>query len=39
MKKALPGLVPKRFFDINIRAFEGGYQFGLDLLNKDNQKE
>jgi len=39
MKKALPGLVPKRFLDINIRAFEGGYQFGLDLLNKDQQKE
>ena len=39
MKKALPGLVPKRFLDINIRAFEGGYQFGLDLLNKDNPKE
>jgi 2-oxoglutarate ferredoxin oxidoreductase subunit gamma len=39
MKKALPGLVPKRFLDINIRAFEGGYQFGLDLLNKDHQKE
>jgi 2-oxoglutarate ferredoxin oxidoreductase subunit gamma len=38
MKKALPGLVPKRFLDINIQAFGGGYQFGLDLLNKDNQK-
>jgi len=39
MKKALPGLVPKRFLDINIRAFDNGYQFGLDLLNKDHQKE
>jgi 2-oxoglutarate ferredoxin oxidoreductase subunit gamma len=38
MKSALPGLVPKRFLDINIRAFGGGYQFGLDLLNKDAEK-
>jgi 2-oxoglutarate ferredoxin oxidoreductase subunit gamma len=38
MKNALPGLVPKRFLEINIRAFGGGYQFGLDLLNKDAEK-
>jgi 2-oxoglutarate ferredoxin oxidoreductase subunit gamma len=38
MKKALPGLVPKRFLDINIRAFDRGFEFGLDLMKKDNQK-
>ncbi len=34
MKKALPGAVPSRFLDINIEAFERGYNFGLDQLNK-----
>jgi len=38
MKKALPGLVPKRFFDLNIKAFDRGYDFGIELLNKETQK-
>jgi len=38
MKKALPGLVPKRFLEINIRAFERGYSYGLDLLSQDKAK-
>jgi len=38
MKKALPGLVPKRFLEINIRAFDNGYNYGLDLLSKDQKK-
>ena len=29
VKQALPGLVPDRSLDINLRAFEQGYQFGL----------
>ena len=37
MKKALPGLVPGRFLEINIRAFEQGYKFGTDLLAKGPQ--
>ncbi|MDP2752352.1 MAG: 2-oxoacid:acceptor oxidoreductase family protein [Rhodocyclaceae bacterium] len=32
MKKALPGLVPDRFLKINLKAFEKGYAFGLDLI-------
>ena len=32
MKKALPGLVPERFLKINIKAFEKGYQHGVDTL-------
>jgi len=35
MKKALPGSVPDRFLDLNIEAFDRGYQFGIDLLNKN----
>lgn len=34
MKKALPGLVPRRFLDLNIRAFERGYEYGLEQLNQ-----
>jgi 2-oxoglutarate ferredoxin oxidoreductase subunit gamma len=34
MKKALPGLVPKRFLDLNIRAFQRGYDYGIELLGK-----
>lgn len=41
MKKALPGSVPERFIDINIEAFEKGFQYGLELLNNNltNKKE
>ena len=34
VKKALPGAVPSRFVDINIEAFDQGYNFGLEQLNK-----
>lgn len=34
MKKALPGLVPGRFLDLNIKAFDKGYDYGQDLLKK-----
>jgi len=37
MKKALPGLVPSRFLELNIRAFEKGYSYGLESL--ASQKE
>ncbi len=39
MKKALPGLVPRRFLEINIRAFERGYSYGLDLLSQEKAKD
>jgi 2-oxoglutarate ferredoxin oxidoreductase subunit gamma len=35
MKKALPGLVPKRFLEHNIRAFEKGYSYGIEHLDKE----
>jgi 2-oxoglutarate ferredoxin oxidoreductase subunit gamma len=34
MKKALPGLVPGRFLDLNIKAFDKGYNYGEELLKK-----
>ncbi len=34
MKKAIPGAVPGRFIDINIEAFDRGYNFGLEQLEK-----
>lgn len=39
MKKALPGLVPDRFVDLNIKAFHKGYQYGEDLLAKEKQSK
>ena len=39
MKKALPGSVPDRFIEINIEALERGYNFGLELLEKDPSTE
>jgi Pyruvate/2-oxoacid:ferredoxin oxidoreductase gamma subunit len=38
MKKALPGLVPKRFLELNIRAFEKGYSYGLEILSQEKQE-
>lgn len=37
MKKALPGLVPKRFLELNIRAFEKGYEYGLEQLKQTGE--
>ena len=37
MKKALPGLVPKRFLELNVRAFEKGYSYGLESLIQEKQ--
>ena len=34
MKKALPGLVPDRFLSDNIKAFDKGYEFGLEAAAK-----
>ena len=36
MKQALPGLVPDRFLELNKKAFDRGYDFGLRAL--DDQK-
>ena len=32
MKKALPGLVPDRFLEKNFKAFDRGYDYGLEVL-------
>ncbi len=32
MKKALPGMVPGRFLDLNIKAFDKGYDYGEEVL-------
>lgn len=37
MKKAIPGLVPKRSLDINIKAFDKGYEYGVEVLSKEKQ--
>ncbi len=37
MKKALPGLVPGRFLDLNIRAFDKGYKHGEESLEEDKK--
>lgn len=33
-RKALPSSVPSRFRELNVKAFEQGYEFGLALLGK-----
>lgn len=38
MKKALPGLVPGRFLDLNIKAFDKGYEYGVKALEEEEQK-
>jgi 2-oxoglutarate ferredoxin oxidoreductase subunit gamma len=35
MKKALPGLVPDRFLELNIKAFNKGYEYGEDILKQE----
>ena len=35
MKKALPGLVPGRFLDLNIKAFDSGFDFGEEIIKKE----
>ncbi|UCG28853.1 MAG: 2-oxoacid:acceptor oxidoreductase family protein [Bacteroidales bacterium] len=38
MKKALPGLVPERFLDLNIKGFDKGYEVGLQTIGKKTTK-
>ena len=37
MKKALPGLVPGRFLDLNIKAFDKGYDYGKEVLAQEKK--
>jgi 2-oxoglutarate ferredoxin oxidoreductase subunit gamma len=34
MKKGVPGLVPDRFLELNLKAFDKGYEYGLETLKK-----
>ncbi|MDP1610012.1 MAG: 2-oxoacid:acceptor oxidoreductase family protein [Sulfuritalea sp.] len=36
MKKALPGLIPERFMKANLKAFDRGYQHGIECVAKAN---
>lgn len=38
MKKALPGLIPLRVMDLNIRAFDKGYDYGVKTLEEEKTK-
>ncbi len=33
-KKALPGSVPERLLDLNVKAFEKGYEYGRSIMNQ-----
>jgi len=37
MKKALPGLVPGRFLELNKKAFDKGYEYGKKILTEDKK--
>ena len=37
MKKALPGLVPDAFLEKNFKAFDRGYDYGMEALKKNGQ--
>ncbi len=34
MKKGVPGLVPDRFLKLNLKAFDKGYEYGVETLKK-----
>ena len=37
MKKALPGLVPGRFLELNKKAFDKGYEYGKKIMAEDKK--
>ena len=39
MKKAIPDSVPEKAIDLNMKAFERGYNYGLELLNKQKDPQ
>lgn len=39
MKKALPGLVPSRFLDLNKRAFDKGYDYGKEVMAEEKKSK
>ena len=39
MKKAIPTLVPSRFVELNLKAFDKGYEYGLELRGKEKRRK
>ncbi len=39
MKKALPSLVPERFLDLNLKAFDEGYRYGQELRAGETKRD
>lgn len=39
MKKALPGLVPGRFLELNLKAFDKGYDYGKEVLAQEKKSK
>ena len=39
MKKAIPESVPERFADVNLKAFDKGYEYGKKMLERSNSKK
>ncbi|MFQ5823020.1 MAG: 2-oxoacid:acceptor oxidoreductase family protein [bacterium] len=37
LKKAIPGSVPERFLQLNMKAFEKGYEYGMGKINISNK--
>lgn len=37
VRKTIPESVPKRFADLNLQAFEKGYEYGKELLSKEGK--
>jgi 2-oxoglutarate ferredoxin oxidoreductase subunit gamma len=37
MKKALPGLVPGRFLELNKIAFDKGYEYGKKIMTEEKK--
>jgi 2-oxoglutarate ferredoxin oxidoreductase subunit gamma len=37
LKKAIPGTVPERYLELNIRAFEKGYEYGKEVNARGNE--
>lgn len=37
MKKALPGLVPGRFLELNKKAFDKGYEYGKKIMTEEKK--
>ncbi len=39
MKKALPGLVPSRFLELNMKAFDRGYEYGKETMAEERKSK